>query len=327
MNFLKAAFRKIRTGYPLPTKTTAPIPPETTTPVAPETTNPVLPDTPPPIKLAFPPGHFYSPLVDTENLNARIGEIWLDQPDIQGVDFNDRSHQHLLEAVFPALVEAYDYPEQLDEDADLTRYFTRNSQFGWLDSRTLFVMIRHLKPARIIEIGSGFSSLLTADVNHRFLQGASLFSCIEPYPREFLRKEIPGLTELITRRVEDIPVDYFSSLSSGDILFIDSSHVSKTGSDVNYLVFEILPRLKPGVVVHIHDIFLPHEYPQEWVLGEERNWNEQYVIRALLMFSTAFKVIFGSSYAFYKYPALVETALGLSPGKGFGGSSLWIERI
>src|SRR4030095_41590 len=115
-------------------------------------------------------------------------------------------------------------------------------------------------------------------------------------------------------------------LDAGDVLFIDSSHVAKTGSDVNHLVFEIFPRLRRGVGLNIHDIFLPAEYPKGWVFGENRSWNEQYVIRALLMYSTMFRVLFGCYYAFFAFPDLVRNALNIAKGAGFGGGSLWIEK-
>jgi hypothetical protein len=111
------------------------------------------------------------------------------------------------------------------------------------------------------------------------------------------------------------------------VLFIDSSHVAKTGSDVNFLYFEVLPRLARGVRIHIHDILLPVDYPPEWVLRENRSWNEQYVLRALLMFSTGFRVMFGCNYAFRRFPGLVASALGRPDRPGFGGGSLWIERL
>jgi hypothetical protein len=118
----------------------------------------------------------------------------------------------------------------------------------------------------------------------------------------------------------------FSILERGDILFIDSSHVAKTGSDVNYLYFEVLPRLASGVHMHIHDIHMPHEYSREWVIDENRSWNEQYLVRALLMFSNGFRVTFGCNFAHSKFPELVRQALKLPNGRSFGGGSLWIER-
>jgi len=122
-------------------------------------------------------------------------------------------------------------------------------------------------------------------------------------------------------------VDPFTSLQAGDILFIDSSHVAKTGSDVNFLYFEVLPRLASGVRIHVHDILLPADYPKDWVLRENRSWNEQYVLRALLMYSTGFRVMFGCNYAFRGFPGLVAAALGDPNGPSFGGGSLWLERL
>jgi hypothetical protein len=279
------------------------------------------------VLVPFPPGHFYSPIVDPATLREKEEEIWGENKTCLGIDFNDANHVRILTEVFPGFMGSYTYADDLPETQDLTRYFTNNSQFGWLDSRTLLVLLQELRPKRIVEIGSGFSSLLTADVNNRLLQNSVKFSCIEPYPREFLLKPLPGLHEVLVQKVEDLPISYFAELAAGDVLFIDSSHVSKTGSDVNYLVFEILPRLQPGVKIHIHDIFLPYEYPQDWVLDLNRSWNEQYLVRALLMYSTAFKVYFGCSYAFRKFPHLVASALGVRQDEAYGGSSLWLERI
>jgi hypothetical protein len=122
---------------------------------------------------------------------------------------------------------------------------------------------------------------------------------------------------LVPQRVEKVNLNTFASLQSGDVLFIDSSHVSKAGSDVNFLFFEVLPRVPSAVRIHIHDIFLPGEYPKRWVIEENRSWNEQYVLRALLMYSNAFRVLFGSAYALLKFKDLVS----------HGGGSLWIERL
>jgi len=179
----------------------------------------------------------------------------------------------------------------------------------------------------MIEVGSGFSSLLVADVNRRFLADSLDFTCIEPFPREFLKQRVQGITRVIEAKVQDVSLAEFEQLEAGDVLFVDSSHVAKTGSDVNHLVFEILPRLQRGVRIHIHDIFLPGDYPKDWVLGENRSWNEQYVIRALLMHSTTFRVLFGSYYAYLAFPDLICDALSLKPGMAFGGGSLWLEKV
>lgn len=273
-------------------------------------------------------GHYYSPVCDPAELLPRSGELWpAAPPEIVGIDFNDASHRRILEDAFARYYGDFDYPEDGADDADLTHYYIGNSQFSWLDARSLFVLLRQFRPVRVIEVGSGYSSLLMADVNLRFLGGACDIRCIEPYPRAFLQRGLPGIAEVIVEKVQAVPMARFDTLQAGDLLFIDSSHVCKTGSDVNHLYFEVLPRLKPGVLVHIHDIHLPAEYPSEWVITENRSWNEQYLLRALLMHSRAFRVVFGCNYAWLKHPDLVSKALGLPPGQGYGGGSFWIERV
>ena len=281
---------------------------------------------PVPITLAFPPGHYHSPIVDTTALDVRRAELWPPRPTIAGIDFNDASHVHVLGELFPRFIGDYDYPEWLPESDDLAQFYTRNSQFSWLDSRALFVLLRAWQPRRLIEVGSGYSSLLIADVNRRFLGGSMDVTCIEPHPRPFLARPVAGIGRLVERAVQDVPLAEFDRLRSGDVLFIDSSHVAKTGSDVNHLCFEVLPRLAAGVRIHVHDIFLPHDYLPHWVLVENRSWNEQYVLRALLMYSTSFRVEFGCSYAFHAFSDLVVRALAHPKGHGFGGGSFWITR-
>lgn len=279
---------------------------------------------------AFPAGHFYSPIVNPAELLAKSSSIWpLEAPPVLGIDFNRKAHELVLDTWFPRHISKYDYPEVLDEhNKDESHFYTRNSQFSWLDSRALFVLLNEIKPARMIEVGSGYSSLLTADVNRRFLNNSCVFKCIEPYPRDFLAAGVAGISELVIEQVQNIPPHDFETLESGDILFIDSSHVCKTGSDVNFLYFEVLPRLKPGVLIHVHDIFLPFEYNKQWVLDENRSWNEQYLLRALLMYSDAFQILFGCNYAFHEFPEKVIRALDLhAKGAGFGGGSFWFTKV
>lgn len=279
-----------------------------------------------PINTSHPNGHFYSPVVDPSEVAQRADQIWPPHPEILGIDFNDASHRIVLENYFPTYFGQYDYPERLEESETLDVFFTQNTQFSWLDSRAFFVLLRAWRPARLLEVGSGFSTLLAVDVKRRFLDGRMEITCVEPYPRPFLRGGLGGLTRLVEQKVQDVPLREFELLQAGDVLFIDSSHVAKTGSDVNYLYFEVLPRLQSGVRVHVHDIFLPHDYPKDWVIEQNRSWNEQYVLRALLMFSNAFEVIFSSSYAYWRFPELVRTALGLPDRRGFGGGSFWFTR-
>ncbi|HEX3137794.1 MAG TPA: class I SAM-dependent methyltransferase [Casimicrobiaceae bacterium] len=273
---------------------------------------------------AFPAGHFYSPVVDPATI-ART-RVWPDRPDIRGIDFNDASHVQILSELFPRFMRDYDYPPTLPVTPTLASFFGNNPHFSMLDAPALFVLLRAWKPRRIIEVGSGFSTLLMADVNRRFLGREVSISCIDPYPPVFLRHGTDGIGHQVERRVQELPLEHFADLQAGDLLFIDSSHVAKTDSDVNFLFFDVFPRLAAGVLVHLHDIFLPHDYPPDWVLGENRSWNEQYLLRALLMHSGGFEVLFGCSYAFWSYPALVIAALANPDGAGYGGGSFWMRR-
>lgn len=279
------------------------------------------------IQTAHPNGHFYSPVVDPDEVLSRANQIWPVDPSVLGIDFCDESHDHILRSIFPKYMPDYDYPERSSShDGELKHFYTQNSQFSWLDSRSTFVLLRHWQPRRIVEVGSGYSSLLMADINRRFLGGQTELICIEPYPRPFLRDPSNGVSRLIEAKVQDVGFDVFERLDAGDILFIDSSHVAKTGSDVNHLYLQVIPRLKKGVRIHVHDILLPNDYLRSWVVDDNRSWNEQYLLQALLMYSNAFEVTFGCSYAFHRFPELVREALNHPKGHAFAGGSFWFEK-
>lgn len=273
---------------------------------------------------AWPDGHFYSPVVNIDDVWQRRDRIWPEQPELLGIEFNKERQRRFLLEEFARFIRDYDYPDEKPPRAREDQFYNQNNSFGIMDSRSLFVMLRHLRPRTMIEVGSGFSSLLTADVNRRFLGGRLDFTCIEPYPNPFLLRGISGISRILQERVEDVPLSTFQRLGDGDILFIDSSHVAKTGSDVNYLVFEILPRLRSGVVIHFHDIPVPHEYPKEWVLYDGRSWNELYVVRALLMYTTAFEFVFGASFVSHYFREDVERLVGSDAA---GGGSIWLRRV
>lgn len=276
------------------------------------------------VRKAFPDGHFYSPVVDTTALEKEADRVWPVTPETLGIDFNEEEQLRWIAEVLPRHLPAFDYPETLNSQDPVHTFHHGNTQFSGLDARMLFSFLREFRPRHMIEVGSGFSSLLTADVNRRFLGGCLDFTCIEPYPRDFLRESVLGITRLIETRVQDVSLETFDVLVEGDVLFIDSSHVAKTGSDVNFIFLQVLPRLKPGVVIHIHDIFLPQDYPKEWVLGEGRSWNEQYLVQTLLMYSTGFQILFGSAYCHARLRSEMTRALN---GQFWGGGSLWLRKI
>lgn len=275
------------------------------------------------ISLLFPVGHFYSPIADPADIRAREERIWMRVDEMPGIDLCVPDQLMLLRQLAP-YTGSINYP--VEQPGDSTTYFYSNDQYPVLDAEFLYAMLCHFRPKSMIEVGSGFSSLITADVNRRLLGLKIDFSCIEPFPRQFLIDGVDGITRLVRQKVEDVELSFFDRLDSGDILFIDSSHVSKVGSDVNYLFFEVLPRLKKGVMVHIHDIFLPDEYPKIWVIDQGRNWNEQYLLRAFLQFNTDWKVMWASHFMGTRHTTAVQDTFPRYPKLG-GGGSFWITRV
>jgi predicted O-methyltransferase YrrM len=281
------------------------------------------------VHVRFPPGHYYSPLPDTRELGAepRHSEIWPANPrETPGIDWRDAEQVALCRDAF-AKQQRLDFPDA--PTGDDTEYVTENDQFSAFDAWVLEGFLRHLRPRRLVEIGSGFSTLVSARVNRELLNGAMQITCIEPYPRPFLVDGVAGMDELRIEKVQQTPLEVFEALDRDDVLFIDTSHVAKTGSDVVWLYQEVLPRLRPGVVVHIHDIFVPGEYPEDWVL-DGRAWNELYVVRAFLAFNSAFRIEFGAQYMLKRHRELLHEAFPGMREERYarpGGGSLWIRRV
>ena len=189
-------------------------------------------------------------------------------------------------------------------------------------------MIRWYKPARIVEVGSGHSTRVSARaclLNEQEGSAPTELIAIEPYPEKLLQDGFPGLSELRKEFLQDVPLSLFEELKANDILFIDSSHVLKIGSDVHYLFHEVLPRLKAGVFVHFHDIFLPFEYPRDWVVEKHRFYTEQYILHAFLQYNSAFQVTWAGQYMFRTFPERVAQVFRMDT-KGWGPGSFWIRR-
>ena len=264
------------------------------------------------------PVHFYQPIPDTQSLPETL---WNRPSKLVGVHMNDAMQLDLLRDRFPKFRDEYEgFPTK--PTGEPGRFYLNNHLFEDIDALVAYCMVRHFKPRLIIEVGSGFSSLLLGEAATRNKHSALV--CIEPFPREFLREGFPGLQSLMEKQIQDIDLDFFSQLQSGDILFIDSSHTIKIGGDVNYLFLEVLPRLKPGVIVHVHDIFLPFDYRRDWVMKEFRFWTEQYLLQAFLIFNSEFEVLMANGYLNHYHRAhLKATFPSLS---SWGGGSFWMRR-
>ena len=278
-----------------------------------------------------PPGHFYSPLPDIREVRVNETRIFDETPhDLLAINMNREFQIQLVDSFSDFYGEI---PFQ-DEKGDIGRYFLDNKFFSYGDGIILYSFLRHFQPKRIVEVGSGFSSAAMLDVNDGFLDKQLEFTFIEPFPDRLyglLSSEDKRKTRIEVKPVQEVEEQVFTSLDANDILFVDSSHVAKIDSDVVHILFQILPRLKAGVIVHFHDIPWPFEYPKQWI-EEGRAWNEAYFLRAFLQDNTNFEVLYFNSYMANCHEELLRKNLPkvLNPPSSpvtLGNSSLWLRKV
>jgi len=270
------------------------------------------------------PGSYSSPIVDVIDIRRREEEIFsINSKAIPGVELNEENQLTLL-----TKFEQY-YPEIPFKDSkNERRYYYNNGFYLHSDAIFLYSMIRYFHPKRIIEIGAGFSSAAMLDSVDSLGFQDTEFTFIDPFPdrlKSLLRKEDYLRCTIIEERLEDVDVTIVDQLTDNDILFVDSSHVCKTGSDVNKIILEILPKLNRNVLIHFHDIFFPFEYPKSWILDwNSFGWNEDYFLRAFLMYNTNFEIVFFNTFLenFYKERFLTTMPNCLK----HPGGSLWIRK-
>lgn len=279
----------------------------------------------------FTPGHFYSPIPEfTDIFKDGCSTIDRTITKIPGINLNTPDQKKLI-TEFSKYYEGVPFPEQKSSG---TRFWLDNGLFSYGDPIILYSIMRHFKPKKIIEIGSGYSSAAMLDVNDKFFMGTIDFSFVEPYPDRLyglLKEKDKTKHHVYEKKIQEMPLDIFSSLSTNDILFIDSSHVAKTGSDLLYIISEILPRLNNGVILHFHDIFWPFEYPDKWYI-DGRAWNEAYFLRAFLQFNNTFEVLYYNAQMKAHYQELLEQNLPATLTKPSnypytqGNTSLWLKK-
>jgi len=268
------------------------------------------------------PGHFYSPLPDMEEVKARAGKLFGPAPkSIPGIDLRSDSQLKLFEEF-----EGYYANPPFERSANpKSRFFRPNGSFPFQDAFALYGMIRHWKPQRMVEVGCGSSSCVILDTCEA-LELKTELTFIEPYPELLLSRIRPGDEArfgLRKEKIQDVPLEIFSRLNSGDILFIDTSYVSKIGSDVNFIFFEIMPVLQKGVLIHFHDIFYPFEYPRDW-LWNGTFWNEAYMLRSFLMFNDLFEILLFNSYLKQTIPERLSARVPLCMEDP--GASIWLRK-
>lgn len=271
-----------------------------------------------------PPGHFYSPIPDLAEVRAQEHRLF-DRSirTLGGIDLR-RAEQESLLAKFKLY---YDEQPFTSHAKPGLRYYFDNQFFSYSDAIYLHCLIRHRRPRRIIEVGSGYSSCVILDTNDLFFDRSINCTHIEPFPDSLHRLIGPDTVEMLNLRqskLQDVPLELFDELQANDILFVDSTHVAKAGSDVNRLFFDVLPRLKPGVLIHIHDVFFPFEYRRDW-LEEGRAWNEAYLLRAFLQYNRSFRILLFSAYVAITSREWLRQNMPLC--LEHAGGSLWLERV
>ncbi len=270
-----------------------------------------------------PPGHYDCPLPDISFLDSSLHDLYTAPNGADGISLNPDGQLRLLGELAPFAAE-FDWPS--DQRAERRFWLNNGRWYTGGDPVILFSMIRRFTPRRIVEVGSGFSSALMLDINELYYNSSIQLTFVEPDPgrlTSLLRPEDRRIINLITKRVQNISLDLFDSLAPNDILLIDSPHVTKLGSAVNYLMFSVLPRLQPGVLVHFHDIFYPFEYPPEW-FRQGRAWNALYLLRAFLQYNNAFEIVFFNSYIAYQYPDQVRRKVPLMSVDPY--SAIWLSK-
>jgi hypothetical protein len=281
----------------------------------------------------FRPGHYYSPVPDVDELKERQADIWRAKG-LPGIDLNENDQKGFLTYLLNN-ESSFGIPWK-KEPSKL--YHGDSFSYPYVDAIVLHAIMAKYRPGKVIEVGSGSSSvcMIDASVQHEI---GTKFTFIEPDPQLCLDKVLKkedyekyGVT-LLEKRVQEVSPSEFSILGRNDILFIDSSHVSKAGSDVNYLLTEILPILNKGVIIHFHDIYYPFEYTREYLLEMKLVWNEVYNLHNFLLFNSSFKILFFSDYIRLKLAGDASFASNFQVGSSHyfnhptRSKNLWIQRI
>lgn len=274
--------------------------------------------------LFIEPGHYYSPVVDPAAAAAALdslarGPAPRTLPDV----YIDRAAMiRLWRGLLPDLRDA-PFPRRKSEGF---AFYFDNPAYSWGDALMYYAFLRRWRPRRVIEVGAGYSSALLLDTLARDWPDGCEVTFVDPHPQVIRELFGSALDEsrLIASSVQDCPVEVFTALEAGDFLFIDSTHVLKTGSDVCHELFRILPALAPGVIVHFHDMFWPFEYPRAWVVDDNRSWNELYAIRAFLNGNAGYEVLMFNDYlAKTERPLVAETCPRFLWNPG---GALWLRK-
>lgn len=272
----------------------------------------------------YPAGYYYSPIPNKDDIARHIA--WQASRREEGCP-EIQIYQDAQFSLLQVYSQYYDELPFTEARQASFRYHYDQEWFRYADAIFLYSHLRATRPQRIIEVGSGFSSAVILDTVEHFLPYTPEIVFIEPNPDRLLgilKPDDPQAVRLIQEQVQDVPLSVFESLQSNDLLFVDSSHVLKAGSDLYFLFFEVLPRLANGVIVHFHDVFYPFDYKTDW-LSDGRYWNEAYFLRAFLAYNSEWRIRFFNSYIGDRFHEYLVQRMPLCT-KDTGGS-LYIERV
>jgi hypothetical protein len=276
----------------------------------------------------YPPGHFYSPIPSKGDVDRALASLGARR--LPGVDLRTEVQLDVLSELAPLVHDSPFAREEPDAAQRGHRYHLDNPFFGPTDGLIAQAFLRSRKPPRVVEVGSGFSSALMLDVDDLYLDRRTRFTFVDPHPQRLesllaAGDESGDRVTILRHEVQDVDLAIFDELEPGDLLFVDSSHVVGTGSDVNLLLLEVVPALKPGILVHIHDVGWPFEYSRDW-LEEGRFWSEAYLLQALLVGNAGLAVelwmgqllVEQNDQVASRTPELADPAVGW-------GTSVWLR--
>jgi hypothetical protein len=266
---------------------------------------------------------YYSPVPD---LSLLPDDIWERRSTMGGVELQVDRAMILVETELAPFISELEIPA--DGPLPPGQFFLHNENYEAVDAELLYGMVRARKPRRVLELGSGYSTLLIGSASRRNIEEGreAEHLAFDPFPRaQIFGDAPPPPTRFEPMPATEVPLDTFRDLEAGDFLFVDTTHTVKLGSDVNYLVLDVLPVLAPGVIVHFHDVFLPWEYPRTWFEDMRYYWAEQYLLQAFLAFNDAFEVLLPANAMAREHPDRLAAAIpSFSPEVTPG--ALWLIR-
>lgn len=264
--------------------------------------------------------HYYSQVPDIDSIPP---DIWTAKRVLAGVEFDLDAGLRLLHEELAVFIAEFDAP--MSSTGDPRDFYYQNTFYEGLDAETLYAMVRRHKPSRVLELGSGMSTLVIARARRRNGLDGSHHDVYDPFSRAELRSALTAVCDLHPISATDVPLSEFQQLAAGDVLFVDTTHAVKIGSDVNRVILDVLPTLAPGVLVHFHDIYLPYEYPIEFFTELGFSWGEQYLLQAFLALNPEFEILFGNA-ALARDRAAEIRELVASAASSSRPSGFWIRR-